>query len=900
MGCSIGLIFMALVSIAHTDPTPIKIGAIFHDGEEANLDAIQKALVIINNRDVPIFKLELKTKWINSSTDSFKTSLEACSLVAEGVAAIFGPGNPHTRNIVSSIASKFQIPHIEYSFRRMDDIKASHSTIRAYPDSDKISDALAKMMESMSWRQFTILYEKDDALSRLQKILWQHGPKDAPVTIRQLKPTYAKHSNEPNYRPLLKEVAKSSDFNVIIDAEPENLETIVKQMHEVKLLRDYYNYFITALLKIYNLEQMKKLLRYKSAVLFDAVLLFGDALEVLQARLKINENFPLIIKPEPLSCDDPEVVYEAGYNLTKLMHELSSEGPTTGLMKFDENGGRTFNVSFHEFREEKANSSAEWIDGEFILKRSEEDRVKSAILDIEKKEFRVTTRVGAPWIIKVEDMTRGMQIDDGRYEGYAIDLITEMSEIMKFKFKFQFVPDKQFGVQDPDTKQWNGMIGQLLNREADLAVCDFTITKARESVVDFTMPFMNLGISILYLKPEDKKPELFAFLSPFSTDVWIYVVTAYLAVSVMFFIQARMSPNEWMNPHPCVSEPEELENSFSLKNSLWTTVGALMQQGSDIAPTAGSIRAIAGLWWFFVLIMVSSYTANLAAFLTAVKMGNTINNVEELAAQSKVKYGSQGKGSTAAFFSGSNVTTYQKMWETMMDAKPSVFVGSNDEGVDRVLKGKYLYAFLMESTAIEYNVLRDCNLMQVGSLLDNKGYGIALPPNSPYRTKLSLAILQLQEKGTLRALKTKWWERGSKNCSKSEPDGGGELTIAHVGGVFLVLIAGVSMSLICGIVEFLWNVRKVAVEEKITPKEALIAELKFAINISQDTKPVRISQSTSRSSRSQSSGSSSEKNRSTRASTARSFLRLDILDKVELNSRKDSTPASKSNNKLKL
>lgn len=102
----------------------------------------------------------------------------------------------------------------------------------------------------MAWRQFTILYEKDDALSRLQKILWQHGPKDAPVTVRQLKPTYVKHSKEPNYRPLLKEVAKSSDFNVIIDAEPENLETIVKQMHEVKLLGDYYNYFFTALVII--------------------------------------------------------------------------------------------------------------------------------------------------------------------------------------------------------------------------------------------------------------------------------------------------------------------------------------------------------------------------------------------------------------------------------------------------------------------------------------------------------------------------------------------------------------------------------------------------------------------------------------------------------------------------
>lgn len=86
---------------------------------------------------------------------------------------------------------------------------------------------------------------------------------------------------------------------------------------------------------------------------------------------------------------------------------------------------------------------------------------------------------------------------------------------------------------------------KILIQEADLAVCDFTITKARESVVDFTMPFMNLGISILYLKPEDKKPELFAFLSPFSTDVWIYVVTAYLAVSVMFFIQARYQYNKY-------------------------------------------------------------------------------------------------------------------------------------------------------------------------------------------------------------------------------------------------------------------------------------------------------------------------------------------------------------------
>lgn len=56
------------------------------------------------------------------------------------------------------------------------------------------------------------------------------------------------------------------------------------------------------------------------------------------------------------------------------------------------------------------------------------------------------------------------------------------------------------------------------------------------------------------------------------------------------------------------------------------------------------------MWWFFVLIMVSSYTANLAAFLTNAASEATISNVEELAAQSKIKYGMMDGGSTAGFF----------------------------------------------------------------------------------------------------------------------------------------------------------------------------------------------------------------------------------------------------------
>lgn len=65
----------------------------------------------------------------------------------------------------------------------------------------------------------------------------------------------------------------------------------------------------------------------------------------------------------------------------------------------------------------------------------------------------------------------------------------------------------------------------------------------------------------------------------------------------------------------------------------------------------------------------------------------------------------------------------------MESSKPNVFMSSNNEGVERVIKDKGNYAFLMESTSIEYVIERNCELTQVGGLLDSKGYGIAMPPS---------------------------------------------------------------------------------------------------------------------------------------------------------------------------
>lgn len=69
----------------------------------------------------------------------------------------------------------------------------------------------------------------------------------------------------------------------------------------------------------------------------------------------------------------------------------------------------------------------------------------------------------------------------------------------------------------------------------------------------------------------------------------------------------------------------------------------------------------------------------------------------------------------------------RRMWTQMINSEPTVFEKSNRDGVKRVRTSKGLYAFLMESSSLEYEKERHCDLIQVGRWLDTKGYGIAMP-----------------------------------------------------------------------------------------------------------------------------------------------------------------------------
>ncbi|CAF3643389.1 unnamed protein product [Rotaria socialis] len=403
------------------------------------------------------------------------------------------------------------------------------------------------------------------------------------------------------------------------------------------------------------------------------------------------------------------------------------------------------------------------------------------------------------------NILRGTILDPSRVEGYCVDLARVICHD-RLKLPYKFLIETKYG-KESEKGIWDGMIGALVNRDADLAIASLTINGAREKAVDFSKPFIDLGISIMIRKPEKQKPGVFSFMDPLSKEIWMCVIVSYLFVSGILFFVSRSSSYEWYFENESDLVPR---NKFSLENALFFSFAAFMHQGVDLLPRSISGRVATSAWWFFSLILVSSYTANLAAFLTVEKLVTPIETVKDLAKQTEIRYGAVRGGSTMAFFNKSTITTFKSMWNFMQQHKDDVFVTSNREGIEKVRNAKGKFALLLESTLNEYvNERHPCNTMRIGENIDAKGYGIATPLGSDLREAINIAVLELTESGFLERLKQKWYyERsectnsGSKDSKVSKP-----LTLANVAGMFYVLIIGLGSAMVIAFVEFLFKAK---------------------------------------------------------------------------------------------
>ncbi|CAK6979417.1 glutamate receptor ionotropic%2C kainate 5-like isoform X2 [Scomber scombrus] len=788
----------------------------------------------------------------------YETTETMCQILPKGVVSVIGPASsPASGSTISHICGEKEIPHVKIGPEETPKLPyLRFASVSLYPSNEDLSRAIGSILRSFGNPTASLICAKAECLLRLEELVRRFLISRETLSVRMLD-----DSLDPT--PLLKEIRDDKVATIIIDANASISYHILRKASELGMTSAFYKYILTTmdfpLLHLddvvdeqsnilgfsmlncshpFYLEFIRSLnLSWKegcdispypgpalsSALMFDAIHV------VVSAVRELNRSQEIGVKP--LSCSTP-LIWQHGTSLMNYLRMVEYDG-LTGHIEFNSKGQRTnYTLKILEKHPGGHKEIGTWFSNNTLAMNSTSLDL-NASETLANKTLIVTTILENPYVMRksnYQDFHGNEQ-----YEGFCVDMLRELADILKFNFRIKLVDDGLYGAPEPNGS-WTGMVGELINRKADLAAAGFTITSEREKVIDFSKPFMSLGISILYRVHLGRKPGYFSFLDPFSPAVWLFMLLAYLAVSCVLFLAARLSPYEWYNPHPCLRERRDvLVNQYTLGNSLWFPVGGFMQQGSEIMPRALSTRCVSGVWWAFTLIIISSYTANLAAFLTVQRMEVPIESPDDLADQTNIQYGTIHGGSTMTFFMNSRYQTYQRMWNYMYSKQPSVFVKSTEEGIARVLNSKY--AFLMESTMNEYYRSLNCNLTQIGGLLDTKGYGIGMPLGSPYRDEITLGILQLQESNRLEILKRRWWEGGQ--CPKEEDHRAKGLGMENIGGIFVVLICGLIIAVFVAIMEFVWSTRRTAETDEVSVCQEMLTEFRNAVSCKKSSRSRR-------------------------------------------------------------
>ncbi|XP_020728517.2 glutamate receptor 1 isoform X4 [Odocoileus virginianus] len=812
-------------------PNNIQIGGLFPNQQSQEHAAFRFALSQLTEPPKLLPQIDI----VNIS-DSFEMTYRFCSQFSKGVYAIFGFYERRTVNMLTSFCGALHVCFITPSFP----VDTSNQfVLQLRPE---LQDALISIIDHYKWQKFVYIYDADRGLSVLQKVLDTAAEKNWQVTAVNILTT-----TEEGYRMLFQNLEKKKERLVVVDCESERLNAILGQIVKLEKNGIGYHYILANLgfmdidlnkfkesganvtgFQLVNytdtipakiMQQWKnsdardhtrvdwKRPKYTSALTYDGVKVMAEAFQSLR-----RQRIDISRRGNAGDClANPAVPWGQGIDIQRALQQVRFEG-LTGNVQFNEKGRRT-NYTLHviEMKHDGIRKIGYWNEDDKFVPAATDAQAGGDNSSVQNRTYIVTTILEDPYVMLKKNANQFEGND--RYEGYCVELAAEIAKHVGYSYRLEIVSDGKYGARDPDTKAWNGMVGELVYGRADVAVAPLTITLVREEVIDFSKPFMSLGISIMIKKPQKSKPGVFSFLDPLAYEIWMCIVFAYIGVSVVLFLVSRFSPYEWHSEEfeeGRDQTPSDQSNEFGIFNSLWFSLGAFMQQGCDISPRSLSGRIVGGVWWFFTLIIISSYTANLAAFLTVERMVSPIESAEDLAKQTEIAYGTLEAGSTKEFFRRSKIAVFEKMWTYMKSAEPSVFVRTTEEGMIRVRKSKGKYAYLLESTMNEYIEQRKpCDTMKVGGNLDSKGYGIATPKGSALRNPVNLAVLKLNEQGLLDKLKNKWWyDKGECGSGGGDSkDKTSALSLSNVAGVFYILIGGLGLAMLVALIEFCYKSR---------------------------------------------------------------------------------------------
>lgn len=547
----------------------------------------------------------------------------------------------------------------------------------------------------------------------------------------------------------------------------------------------------------------------------DSVYVLASAIKEMMANETITEA--------PKDCGDSGVNWESGKRLFQYLKTRNITGET-GQVAFDDNGDRIYaaydviNIGEHQennvvgsfyYDADKAKMRLKINDSQILWPGKQRKKPEGIIipthlkvLTIEEKPFVYVRRLSDEEVGCDEDeipcpyynTTDGTE-DDYCCRGYCIDLLTALSRRINFTYDLALSPDGQFGhyiLKNQTTgtgnmamkKEWTGLIGEVVNERADMIVAPLTINPERAEFIEFSKPFKYQGITILEKKPS-RSSTLVSFLQPFSNTLWILVMVSVHVVALVLYLLDRFSP---FGRFKLTSNDNTEEDALNLSSAIWFAWGVLLNSGiGEGTPRSFSARVLGMVWAGFAMIIVASYTANLAAFLVLERPKTKLSGINDARLRNTME------NLTCATVKGSAVDMYfrrQVELSNMYRTMEANNYGTAEQAIQDVKKGK-LMAFIWDSSRLEYEAAKDCELVTAGELFGRSGYGIGLQKGSPWTDAVTLAILEFHESGFMESLDKDWIFHGNvQQCEQFEKTPN-TLGLKNMAGVFILVAAGI-------------------------------------------------------------------------------------------------------------
>uniref|UniRef100_A0A8D0GMG8 Glutamate receptor n=1 Tax=Sphenodon punctatus TaxID=8508 RepID=A0A8D0GMG8_SPHPU len=390
-------------------------------------------------------------------------------------------------------------------------------------------------------------------------------------------------------------------------------------------------------------------------------------------------------------------------------------------------------------------------------------------------------------------------------KGFCIDILKRLAKTVGFTYDLYLVTNGKHGKKIDGV--WNGMIGEVFYQRAHMAIGSLTINEERSEIIDFSVPFVETGISVMVSRSNGTVSPS-AFLEPYSPAVWVMMfVMCLTVVAVTVFIFEYFSP---VGYNRSLSAGKRTGGSkFTIGKSIWLLWALVFNNSVPVENPKGTTSKIMVLIWaFFAVIFLASYTANLAAFMIQEEYVETVSGLSDRKFQKPqdqyppLKFGTVPNGSTEK-----NIrSNYPDMHTYMVK-----YNQRNVEDALHHLKTGYLDAFIYDAAVLNYMARKDegCKLVTIGSgkVFATTGYGIALQKGSKWKRLIDLALLQFLGDDEIEMLE-RLWLSGICHNDKIEVMSS-KLDIDNMAGVFYMLLVAMGLSLLVFAWEHLiyWKLR---------------------------------------------------------------------------------------------